>query len=428
MELAEAGLREQPFRTHGRPLSTVSYESHREALAMLRTTCESLTGLSLLQGPTLSGKSTIIRQFIGTLAEARAVAVVDGTGINKTGLLESLLRQFGYELDTNSANELFGMLRVFALQQTASHESPIVIIENTHALNPSAMRTLCELAELQVKQCSALKLVLVSDRSLRPIVNAPAMELIADRLTADFHLDPMTSREVADYVHAKLRAAGNDEPETVFPVSVCNELWQASGGWPGVLDRVALLALTKAETLPVPNSAIERPNLPMGTWDAPAIDAAQYYDVEMFQDPPTLIVTQGGETKQRLTFDNSRMLVGRSEHNDLSIVSRFVSRHHMLLVRHEGATFLMDLNSANGTFVNSRRVSNHVLVNDDVISIGNHRIKFCDPDATSRGSLDGYEFADTAVMKSLGDMRSVLAKENTELLPIPSEDLPTVGN
>ena len=127
-------------------------------------------------------------------------------------------------------------------------------------------------------------------------------------------------------------------------------------------------------------------------------------------------------------MDKSRVLVGRSEHNDIAIASRFISRHHALLVRHGKTTFLMDLNSTNGTFVNSKRVSNHVLLHDDIITVGHHRIKFCDPFATTRGTLEGEDFADTAIMKTLEDMRSLLAQENTEILPAATEDLPTLQN
>ena len=121
-----------------------------------------------------------------------------------------------------------------------------------------------------------------------------------------------------------------------------------------------------------------------------------------------------------------RLLVGRSEHNDIDIPSRFVSRHHALLVRHGNATFLMDLNSTNGTFVNSRRVSNHVLLHNDVITVGHHTIKFNDPFATTRGKLEGDDFANTTIMKTLEDMRSLLAQENTQLMPSISEDMPTI--
>ena len=253
------------------------------------------------------------------------------------------------------------------------------------------------------------------------------MAPIAIRVSADFHLDPMNAEEVADYVHAKLRTAGNTLPETVFPASICNTLWAASGGWPGVLDRICLLALAKTEALPVAETAITHSALPSGTWtDESGADTGEPADEPA--DPPTLIVTQGGEIRQRIKFEDERLLVGRSAHNDLTIVSRFVSRHHMLMVRHGSATFLMDLNSTNGTFVNSRRVSNHVLSDADVISIGNHRIKFCDPSAVDRQSVDASEIADTVLMKSLEDVRSLLGRDTTELLPIPPENLPTTGN
>jgi hypothetical protein len=67
------------------------------------------------------------------------------------------------------------------------------------------------------------------------------------------------------------------------------------------------------------------------------------------------------------------------------------------------------------------------LIHDDVITVGHHRIKFHDPYATTRGELDGVQFADTVIMKTLEDMRNLLADENTELMPLASEDLPTLN-
>lgn len=427
MDLASAGLKEQAFRTHGKPLSTVSYGAYRDAVKMLQNTCKEPNGLSLLQGPSLSGKTTLIREFVDSLPQDSWVAVIDGTGLNTTSMLETILRQFGYQVEYNSTGELLATTRVFALQQASTGGPPLVIIENAHALNPSAFRALCELAELKVRYSSAIKIILSSDRSLRPIIDSPAMEAMGKRLSVDFHLHPMTCEEAGQYLYAKLRAAGSEVPEFVFPTATCNELWQASGGWPGILDRVALLALAKADSLPVGVSDIERPALPQGTWNAQAIEEA-HQDFGAPPEPPTLYVTLSGQTLQTLILEKQRLLVGRSEHNDLSVDSRYISRHHMLLVRNGSATFLMDLNSTNGTYVNSRRVSNHVLIDDDVIGVGHHRIKFCDPHAKRRGSLDGDEFADTAIMKTLEDMRALLARENTELMPAPTENVPTLGN
>ena len=427
MDLGAAGLTQQPFITYDKPLSTVSYASHRAALEVLEDTCAAPNGLSLLQAPPLSGKSTLIQHFIDALPEDSATAVIDGNGLNTTSLLESVLRQFGYELDYSSANELLAMLRVFTMQQAAANQPPLLIIENAHALIPTALHALCELAELKVRQLSAIKIVLVSNRSLHSIVAAPEMESVASRVTHDFHLRPMTDGETAQYLYAKLRAAGSVTPEFVFPAAVCTELWRASGGWPGILDRVALLSMAKAKTLPISVDQIERPTLPQGTWDEAALAEAER-QLSAPVAPPMLHVSYNGRKLKKLTLNLPRLLIGRSAHNDLPITSRFISRHHILLIRHGGLTFLMDLNSTNGTFVNSQRVSNQVLVNNDVITIGHHSIKFSDPVATTHGTLDSIEFADTAIMKSLADMRKLLAKENTQLLPTPSENVPTLGH
>lgn len=427
MDLGTAGLSEQPFPTHGKPLAVGTFASKIAALEVLKETCEHRTGLSLIQGPMLSGKSTLIRSFVESLPENYSVAVIDGKGLNTTNLLMSVLRQFGYALELCSANELLGLLRVFALQQTASEDAPLLIIENADALNPSAMRALCELAQLRMRGASALKFVLLSDRSLQATMTGIGMEAMASRILHDFHLHPMTRRETKEYLRLKLRAAGSDYPDYILPDEVCADIWRASGGWPGIADRVALLAIAHSETLPVALSAVEHAVLPQGTWTEEH-DRTKVVAPEDADGDPRLVVTNNGSVIEELEMHNSRAIIGRSEHNDISIGSRFVSRHHALLVRQGTATFLMDLNSTNGTFVNSRRVSNHVLMHEDVITLGNHRIKFYHQHATASETLDGVEFTDTTIMKTLEDIRDLSAQENTALLPAAPEDPPTIQN
>ena len=145
MDLGTAGLHQQP---------------------LLQETHASVSGLCLFQGPALSGKSTVIQKFVDSLPEQMAVAVVDADRLNTTGLLEEVLRQFGYVLEHGSVSELLAMLRVFSMQQAASQQPPLLIVENTQALNPGALNALSELARLKVRRACALKMILVSDRAL----------------------------------------------------------------------------------------------------------------------------------------------------------------------------------------------------------------------------------------------------------------------
>ena len=407
MELSEAGLRQQPFRAHGDPLAAVTYAAQVAALDFLAATYADDHGLGLFQGPPLSGKSVIIKQFTESLGDETAYAVVDGAGAETDALLGDILRQFGYDLQFDTVKELTSMLKVFVVQQTVSNHAPLLVVENTHAMNPAALSTLCELVALKVHEKSALRVILASDRSMATMVKAPAMSCIAARVTGSFFVEPLSDFETKNYVYEKMRAAGCPAPQTVFPAEVCLALHSAAGGWPGIVDRLALQALRKAEKFPVTADLIEQPPEPEDI--RTASDAAASRPAA--PGAPKLFVTHNGETIAEIDFRGERLLVGRSGHNELRINSRFISRHHALFVRHENSTFLMDLNSTNGTFVNSRRISNLMLKNDDIVLVGNHRIKFVDPTATERTPLDDAGFSETIVMKNLEDIRQLLARE-----------------
>lgn len=412
MELTAAGLREQPFRTHGDPITVVPCEAFLAALDFCTATYSHRHGLGLFQGPPLSGKSMIMREFTRTLPANAAFAIVDGAGLETNALLKDALGQFGYEFEFNCTNELINMLKVFARQQAGAGHPPLLVIENTHAMSPAALSTVCDLAALKIRNQSAFRFVLASDRSMAAMVRAPAMACIAKRQTGTFELEPMSDFETKNYVYSKMRAGGCAAPARVFPDDVCLELHAASGGWAGVIERLVLLALSKAEKAPITSELIVQPEVAgAGLTELRDLDCDWSMDREA--PPPVLFVSYNGELLRELVLDRPRLLVGRSEHNELRISSRFVSRHHALFVRHGDATFLMDLNSTNGTFVNSRRISNLMMRHDDIVQLGNYRIKFADPSATERSSADDIGLSETIVMKSLADVRRLLENEHT---------------
>ena len=421
MDLGATGLQKQPFRTHGRPLNFVAYAAQKAGFDFLQQTYEVYQGLGLFQGPPLSGKTTIIRQFAQSHDGDASIAVVDGAGLNSAELLRAVLSQFGYDLEFDTVNELINMLKVFVLQQTAMGYPPLLIIENAHAVDPSALRVLGGLAKLKVRQHSALRLVLSSDRSIASMIESPAMECVATQVTGEFELGPLNLDETTDYVYAKLRAGGCPDPENVIPDDVCDELHVASGGWPGIVDQLALTALAKAENCPVRTDHIDRPVLPGN--ESKGLAALRQVELELKPDdngsgPPRIVLTHNGKTLREITMEGPRFLIGSAEHNDLRINHEFISRHHALFVRHGAATCLMDLNTTNGTYVNSRRISKQIVIDQDIISIGDHSIKFIDPGATDRTALEGAGFNDTVIMQSLEDMRKVFGRQNTQALEI----------
>jgi len=405
MDLDTAGLHKHAFRLHGKPLTFVRYQSQDAALAFLNDVYTNDHGLGVLQGSSLSGKTTIVQHFIEQLPASTAVAVMDCRNLDTSEFLASILAQFGYELDVPTVNEQLNFLKVFLVQHTSSNRAPLLFVENAHELDSITYHCLCQLIKTRCHGQNALRLVLVSDCSLDAVADAPAM--ISHREFSECLLGPMTEDETADYLISKLRAAGCEIPEGIAPWYLCDELFEESGGYPGLVDRLMLLRLRETDDLPLQSKYFgrppaERPSLVPVEELIPASEMVM--DVE---DTPIVFVTLNGKTLRQVKLDRPRFLIGRSDINDITINSACTSRHHAMLVRQGGATAIVDLNSTNGVFVNSKRVVNQVLRHDDVISLGNHRIKILDSSSRQRVELTGSYMDDTETMKALDDTRRI---------------------
>jgi pSer/pThr/pTyr-binding forkhead associated (FHA) protein len=147
---------------------------------------------------------------------------------------------------------------------------------------------------------------------------------------------------------------------------------------------------------------------------------------------PTLKLTRNGTQIQELPLNLPQVLIGRTEDNDFSIPSRYVSKHHILLIRRGGSTILFDLNSTNGTFVNSERVYQHVLANDDVITVDHHsmfvtyQFVYSEPLMATHVTSDDVERLDPETEKTLAKFENLLIGGDTDLLPMLGEEAPTV--
>lgn len=66
-----------------------------------------------------------------------------------------------------------------------------------------------------------------------------------------------------------------------------------------------------------------------------------------------------------------RMMVGRADDCDVRLDSKYVSRHHAIIVSKEEGVAIEDLRSSNGIFVNAQKVDHAELRHGDTVAIGN---------------------------------------------------------
>jgi hypothetical protein len=79
---------------------------------------------------------------------------------------------------------------------------------------------------------------------------------------------------------------------------------------------------------------------------------------------------QDGDLTRLIALESKVTHVGRGLSADVRIEEHRVSRSHAVLVKHGRYTRLLDNRSANGTFVNGRRIVATNLANGDVVCVG----------------------------------------------------------
>lgn len=364
----------------------IAYQSHQDALRFLSAALGQANGLAFLQGPTGSGKSTIIKEQLAWSARDAAVALIEGTHLVPRRLLVDMLSQFDVQTASEPDDQLLHKLNNFLTQQTRLERPPVLFIDNADQMTASALRLLNWLAALDTLGNFSLRIVLSGKEGLSDLPRHDGMLSVARRHPATYSLNPLTERETMIYLRTRLIAAGGEHSDKVFPVDVCERLHEASQGWPGALNEKAIVTME-----------------PMAELDE-AVPA------------PRVVVSCDGEMVAEYELTERQYVIGRGETADIVVDDRYVSKMHAMLQVYHNAIMLVDLNSTNGTTLNSRMVVKSVLKSNDIISLGKHRLKIENAPAISVEMDEAIKATDTITMQSLEDLRRARAKRTVTML------------
>lgn len=115
-----------------------------------------------------------------------------------------------------------------------------------------------------------------------------------------------------------------------------------------------------------------------------------------------LILSMDGLVLKEIPLSKERTTIGRKPHNDIQIDNLAVSGEHAVIVTILADSFLEDLGSTNGTFVNGKTVKKHFLQSNDVIELGKYKLKYMSE--ALPGAAKAADFEKTMVLRP-GAMR-----------------------
>jgi general secretion pathway protein A len=247
------GLTSQPFSIAPNPEFMFLGNRHSEALAHLRYGLGDAGGFVLLTGEVGTGKTTVSRCLLAELPINTQVAFILNPTLSELELLAAICDELKIRYKKTDAS-LKNLTDKITAKLSKNHQAginTILIIDEAQHLQPAVLEQLRLLTNLETNTKKLLQVILIGQPELQQLLQRQDLRQLAQRITARYHLMPLTMDEVRLYVQHRLQVAGCQRP--VFNDAALKALFRFSGGIPRLLnllcDRAMLGAYSQQRAL-----------------------------------------------------------------------------------------------------------------------------------------------------------------------------------
>jgi len=240
------GFKEAPFSIAPDPRYLYMTAQHRDALAHLVFGLNSEGGCILLTGEVGTGKTTICRCLLEQIPDQANVALVLNPKVNEIELLESICDELhiSYPDSKNSLKTYTDRIYQFLIESNQRNEKTVLIIDEAQNLDSKVLEQLRLLTNLETNQRKLLQIIILGQPELLNILAQTEMRQLAQRITARFHLEPLSKHEVKAYINHRLAVAGQNIQ--LFPEKSVKLLYRFSKGVPRLINVICDRALLGA--------------------------------------------------------------------------------------------------------------------------------------------------------------------------------------
>jgi general secretion pathway protein A len=236
MYLEHFNLTERPFSITPDPRFLYMSARHREALAHLLYGLGEGGGFVQLTGEVGTGKTTICRCLLEQVPENVDIALVLNPKVTSTELIATVCDELGieYPAGDTSIKALTDVLNRYLLDAYARGRRTVLILDEAQNLSADVLEQVRLLTNLETSTQKLLQIVLIGQPELRSLLAREDMRQLSQRVTARYHLDPISREEAGAYIRHRLQICGITRP--VFSKRSVDRIQQLSGGIPRLIN------------------------------------------------------------------------------------------------------------------------------------------------------------------------------------------------
>lgn len=231
-------LKEVPFSIAPDPRFFFLSDRHKEALTHLTYGLQGAGGFVMLTGEVGTGKTTVSRALIQELTKTTVVGYIHNPAVSERELLATLCDEFKLDYDQHnlSLKVLFDLLHHYLLANCQQDKACVVIIDEAQLLSTAALEQLRLLTNLDIDHKKLLHIFLIGQPELQQKLKQPELRQLSQRITARYHLLPLTEIELASYVAYRLSIASGNPG--LFSSRILKRIHRHTAGVPRLVNLV----------------------------------------------------------------------------------------------------------------------------------------------------------------------------------------------
>ena len=226
---------------------------HQEGLAHLLYGINYGGGFVALTGEVGTGKTTLCHCLLQQLPENIDIALILNPKLNAIELLATICDELRINYDSNNQTlkSLVDALNQYLINAHANGRRTVLVIDEAQNLSLEVLEQVRLLTNLETTKIKLLQIILVGQPELKDLLSRPELRQLNQRITARYHLLPLSLDETRTYIRHRLMVCkGNPD---LFSDSAIHKIFKHSKGIPRVINIISHCALLGAYSQDIRN-------------------------------------------------------------------------------------------------------------------------------------------------------------------------------
>ena len=234
-------LKNKPFSLLPDPDFLFLSSRHAIGLSLLEYSLTGQAGFCVITGEIGSGKTTLVRAFLGRVGREFTVGLISNTHHALRDIAAWAMASFGQKPTGTHPAETYQELMEYLIAEYGAGRQCILVVDEAQNLSIEVLEELRLLSNINSGKDLLLQVVLVGQPELLEKLRRPELSQFAQRIAVSHHLTPLHFDETRRYIEHRVMVAGCDRP--LFTEMAVGAIQYFSGGIPRVINSICDMAL-----------------------------------------------------------------------------------------------------------------------------------------------------------------------------------------